>query len=75
MGLVSGAVLGAAQGLVLAWDAAMPVLFGLGWSAATAIAVSVEEQFTVFGAAGAILFALLSGLLFARVAPGRTRVA
>ena len=85
MGLVSGGVLGAAQGLVLAhhgdrrlslaWGAAMPVLFGLGWSATTAIGVSVEEQFTVFGAAGAILFMLLSGLLFARFSPSGAQVA
>jgi hypothetical protein len=85
MGLVSGAVLGATQGLVLtrrgdrqvgmAWGAAMPVLFGLGWTATTAIGVSVEEQFTVFGAAGAILFMLLSGLLFARITPSNAQVA
>ena len=45
MGLVSGAVLGAAQGLVLArqgrrelalpWALAMPVLFALGWCVAS----------------------------------------
>jgi predicted regulator of Ras-like GTPase activity (Roadblock/LC7/MglB family) len=85
MGQVSGAVLGATQGLVLtrrgdrqvglAWGAAMPVLFGLGWTATTAIGVSVEEQFTVFGAAGAILFMLLSGLLFARITPSNAQVA
>ena len=85
MGVVSGAVLGAAQGLVLAragrrglglpWAAAMPVLFGLGWCASTGIGISVDDQFTVFGAAGAILFMLLSGLLLARFAPVRTPVA
>ena len=85
MGLVSGAALGAAQGLVLArqgrrgsrvaWGAAMPVLFALGWFATTAIGVSVEDQFTVFGAAGAVLFMLLSGLLLARFTPSSTRVA
>ena len=85
MGLVSGAFLGAAQGLVLAregntrlgaaWGAAMPVLFALAWVATTAIGVSVENQFTVFGAAGAILFMLLSGLLLARFTPASTRVA
>jgi hypothetical protein len=85
MGVVSGAVLGAAQGLVLAragrrglalpWAAAMPVLFGLGWCASTGIGISVDDQFTVFGAAGAILFMLLSGLLLARFAPIRTPVA
>ena len=85
MGLVSGASLGAAQGLVLArqgdsrlaaaWAAAMPVLFGLGWVATTAIGVSVDNQFTVFGAAGAILFMLLSGLLLARLTPPSTPMA
>ena len=73
MGLVSGASLGIAEGLVLtrhgdtrlaaAWSVAMPALFALGWAATTAIGVSVEEQFTVFGAAGAVLFMLASGLV------------
>jgi hypothetical protein len=85
MGLVSGASLGAAQGLVLArqgdrrlgaaWGAAMPILFGLGWIASSAIGVSVEDQFTVFGAAGAVLFMLLSGLVLARFTPSSTGVA
>jgi hypothetical protein len=85
MGLVSGASVGAAQGLVLAhqgrrglaaaWAAAMPVLFGLGWIASTAIGVSVEDQFTVFGAAGALLFMVLSGLVVARFTPSSAQVA
>ena len=85
MGLVSGGALGAAQGLALArqgdtrlaaaWAAAMPVLFALGWCAATAIGVKVEDQFTVFGAAGALLFMLLSGLVFARFTPARPQAA
>jgi hypothetical protein len=29
----------------------------------------VDERFTVFGAAGAVVFALLSGLLLARLTP------
>jgi hypothetical protein len=76
MGLVSGAVLGTAQGLVLAWQGgrrlavpwavAMPAFFALGWCASSAIGVSVEDQFTVFGAAGAVVFTLLSGVLLAR---------
>jgi hypothetical protein len=81
MGLVSGAALGAAQGLALArhgsrglalpWAVAMPVLFALGWIASTGIGVDVDDQFTVFGAAGAIVFTLLSGLLLARFSPVR----
>jgi hypothetical protein len=85
MGLVSGAVLGVAQGLVLArqghrglalpWALAMPVLFALGWIAASSIGVSVDDQFTVFGASGAVVFMLLSGLLLARFTPARTQTA
>ena len=85
MGLISGAFMGAAQGTVLAqegdlrlglaWGGAMPVLFGLGWTATSAIGVSVEDQFTVFGAAGAILFTLLSGLVLARFGRSSPEVA
>lgn len=83
MGLVSGAALGAAQGLVLArqgdtrlaaaWAASMPILFALGWCATSTIGVSVEDQFTVFGAAGALVFMLLSGLVLARFTPAHER--
>jgi hypothetical protein len=79
MGLVSGAALGAAQGLVLArqgrrglalpWALAMPALFALGWSVASVTGIGVDDQFTVFGAGGALLFTLLSGLLVARLTP------
>src|SRR4051794_25852771 len=85
MGLVSGAGLGAAQGLVLvrqgrrglavAWAPAMPVLFSLGWCASTVIGVDVESQYTVFGAAGAVLFMLGSGVLLAGVTAARPQVA
>ncbi len=76
MGVISGALLGAAQGLVLAraghrelamaWTSAMPVLFALGWFASSVIGVNVDDQYTVFGAAGSVLFMVLSGLLLAR---------
>ena len=85
MGLVSGAALGAAQGLVLArqgrralalpWALAMPVLFALGWSVASVTGIGVDDQFTVFGAGGALLFTLLSGLLVARFTPARAQAA
>jgi hypothetical protein len=85
MGLVSGAALGAAQGLVLArqgrrglalpWALAMPALFALGWSVASVTGIGVDDQFTVFGAGGALLFTLLSGLLLARLTPVSARAA
>ena len=85
MGLVTGAALGAAQGLVIAregprglavpWGLAMPVLFTLGWSVASVTGIGVDDQFTVFGAGGALVFTLLSGLLLARFTPARAQVA
>src|SRR4051812_10090727 len=85
MGLISGGALGIAQALVLArqgdtrlaaaWGAAMPALFAVSWCATTAIGVSVDDQFTVFGAAGAVVFMLLSGFVLARFAATRTQVA
>jgi hypothetical protein len=79
MGAISGVVLGLVQGfalveqgrrrLALPWAAAMPFLLALGWIASTAIGVDVDKQFTVFGAMGAIVFMLLSGLLLARFTP------
>ena len=85
MGAVSGAALGAAEGLVLAregrsglalpWGLAMPVLFALGWSVASVTGIGVDDQFTVFGAGGALVFMLLSGLLLARFTPARAQVA
>jgi hypothetical protein len=85
MGAVSGAVLGAAHGFVLArqgrralalpWALAMPVLYALGWSVASVTGIGVDDQFTVFGAGGALVFTLLSGLLLARFTPVRSQAA
>ena len=84
MGAVSGAGLGAGQGLALAaqdrhrlavaWAVAMPVLFAIGWSATQLAGIDVDKQFTVYGAAGAVCFMLLSGLLLARFMPAQERV-
>src|SRR3954453_2463930 len=85
MGFASVALLGAAQRLVLVrewrrglavpWALAMPALFALGWCASTVIGVDVENQYTVFGAAGAVLFMLGSGVLLAGVTAARPQVA
>jgi hypothetical protein len=37
--------------------------------------IGVDDQFTVFGAGGALLFALLSGVLLARFTPAHAQAA
>ena len=79
MGALTGLVLGAAQAARAAprthrrwvWAAAMPVLWALGWTATTLGGIHVDEQFTVFGAYGAVTFSALSGLLLHRLLPYR----
>jgi hypothetical protein len=79
MGALTGLVLGPAQTLALPrgtrrpwlWALAMPALWALGWTTTTLGGISVDEQFTVFGAYGAITFSALSGLLLLRLLPER----
>ena len=71
MGAITGLFLGVAQGIALpgptrsrlVWAAAMPLLWALGWTVTPLIGVAVDQQFTVFGAAGAVTFSALSGAL------------
>lgn len=84
MGAVSGVVLGAGQGFALAaqgrqrlgvaWGVAMPALLALGWTATSLGGIDVDQQFTVFGAYGAVVFTLLSGLLLVRFMPAPEQV-
>ena len=77
MGALTGLVLGPAQALALPhgtrlrwlWAAAMPALWALGWTATTLGGIAVDEQFTVFGAYGAVTFSALSGLLLLLLLP------
>jgi hypothetical protein len=70
MGAIQGAFVGIAQGMVLrnrfslwhAWMVAMPVFFSIAW-VVTDVVIDSGQQFTVFGASGAVVFAILSGLL------------
>jgi hypothetical protein len=71
-GVVSGAFVGLAQTLVLRgrigrlaalWPAYLAGAWALGWTITTSVGVSVEDQFTVFGAAGAITVAALTTVL------------
>jgi hypothetical protein len=75
MGAITGIPLGVAQAYLLrdrvanawVWAAAMPLLWALGWTVSTFIGVSVDNQFAVFGASGAITFMALSGILLDRL--------
>jgi hypothetical protein len=79
MGALTGLVLGVAQAIALprhtqlrwAWAAALPFLWALGWTTTTLGGIAVDEQFTIFGAYGAVTFSALSGLLLHRLLPHR----
>ncbi|HYN17552.1 MAG TPA: hypothetical protein VEY96_05655 [Actinomycetes bacterium] len=79
MGALTGIPLGLAQALALprhtrlrwAWAAAMPILWALGWTVTTLGGIDVDQQFTIFGAYGAITFSALSGLLLHQLLPYR----
>ena len=75
MGAVTGLGVGALQALVLArqgirgsawWAVATPLAWALAWFVASYVLSSnVDEQFTNFGASGALLYGLLTSLVLA----------
>ena len=83
MGALTGLVLGVAQTLALpsrtryrwVWAVAVTLLWALGWTVTTLVGVAVEEQFSVFGAAGAVTFSALSGVLLNVLLPARASTA
>src|SRR4051812_24835888 len=71
-GAVTGAVVGLAQAVVLrprtgslafAWPLYLGGAYALGWVVTTAGGIAVEEQFTTFGAFGAVTVTLLTSVL------------
>ena len=71
-GAISGLAVGAAQAVVLrrrtgpvafVWPAYLAAAWTIGWSVTTSIGVQVDEQFTVFGSAGAVTVTLLTAVL------------
>ena len=75
MGAITGLGVGALQALVLArsrvsgalwWAVANPPAWALGWLVTSYIITrNVQDQFTNFGASGALVFGLLTWLLLA----------
>ena len=71
-GAVCGLAVGLAQAVVLyrwlgrlalVWPMFLAASWAAGWAITTSIGVRVEEQFTVFGSAGAIVVAALTTVL------------
>ena len=71
-GAVCGLAVGLAQGvalhrrlgrLALVWPMFLAASWAAGWAITTSIGVRVEEQFTVFGSAGAIVVTALTTVL------------
>ena len=85
MGLVTGTAVGAAQSTLLArslrssaaWTAVSAAGWSLGWLATWATIVDIERGYYVFGASGALLVTILTGLLLGRVlgAPAEPKTA
>jgi len=83
MGAITGLGVGALQALVLTrsgipgafwWAVANPPAWALGWLVTSyVITRNVQEQFTNFGASGAVVFGLLTWLLLARLLRGTER--
>jgi hypothetical protein len=82
-GAVTGAFVGFTQGLVLrhrtgpvafVWPAYLAGVWAMGWVVTTAGGIAVAEQFTTFGAYGAVTVALLTSVLpiFLFIRPIRT---
>jgi hypothetical protein len=75
MGAITGIGVGVLQALVLRphvatwfwWAIAMPPLWALGWVVTTAAGIGVDQRFTNFGASGAIVVTILSGLLLVQL--------
>ena len=82
-GAVTGLGVGIAQAAVLlprvgavalAWPVLQSGIWAIGWAVTTAVGVEVDEQFTVFGSAGALVATALGAalpLVLRRAAAGR----
>jgi hypothetical protein len=78
-GLVTGAGIGLAQYMLLrtytrraaVWPVVVALGWALGWLVTRAVGVDLGPNFTVFGAAGAITFQVVSGLVLAWILADR----
>lgn len=74
-GLVSGAVVGAAQGIVLRkgprvgviWAAAVGLGWAAGWFVTANVIIDAERGYVIFGSSGAAVATVLTGLVLRRI--------
>ena len=59
--------------LALAWPAALPIVWALGWFVTTSIGIAVDQQFIVFGASGALVVTALTAVLPLTLATAKSR--
>lgn len=71
-GAVGGALVGAAQAIVLrpqlgrvvlVWPLFLSGTFAVGWAVTTSAGIDVDQQFTIFGSSGALVATLLTAAL------------
>jgi hypothetical protein len=81
MGAISGLAVGIAQGAMLGstkrmlgWSIATAALWAVGWTVTTAGGISVDEQFVVFGAYGAITSTFLQSIIIGWFIPANAVV-
>jgi hypothetical protein len=81
-GAVTGLAVGAAQAVVLAprlgraamaWPPTLAAIWAVGWAVTYAFGIQVHEQFTVFGASGALVVTALTAVLPLTLATKRSR--
>lgn len=70
VGIAQGAMLGNAKRM-LGWTAATAALWAVGWATTTAGGISVDQQFVVFGAYGAIASTFLQSLIIGAFIPAK----
>ena len=78
MGAICGLTVGIAQGAMLdsfkrmlGWTAATAALWAVGWTVTTAGGISVDQQFVVFGAYGALASTFLQSIIVGWFIPAR----
>jgi hypothetical protein len=78
MGAICGLAVGIAQGAMLGnskrmlgWSAVTAALWAVGWTVTTAGGISVDQQFVVFGAYGAVTSTFLQSMIISSFIPAK----